>query len=160
MFKKHKLYGFLLHFRCCYWALTLLSDQQPWPQILDLCTRAKVIVMFEWAYEGVDHSLPGNGGQDCVDFIPTWQKLSESTLACIFAACCMKYAYKRVTLPEKPLPVTKPGDCGKRILLVAMCLTFGIELGFKFATRQFIWIFNPCHITSMIQVCTHIVRFI
>ncbi|WAR28421.1 TM164-like protein [Mya arenaria] len=108
--------------------------------------------MFEWAYVGVDHTLPGNGGQECVDFIPTWQKIAESTLACLFAACCFKFAYKRVTLPAKVISSDKAGDCGKRILLVVMCLTFGIELGFKLATRQFIWIFNPCHITSMIQI--------
>lgn len=108
--------------------------------------------MFEWAYVGVDHSLPGNGGQECVDFIPLWQRIAESALACAFAAVCLKIAYKRVTLPEKVPQVEHKDLCGKRILLVTMCLTFGIELGFKLATRQFIWIFNPCHVTSMIQI--------
>ncbi|KAH3804209.1 hypothetical protein DPMN_132491 [Dreissena polymorpha] len=108
--------------------------------------------MFEWAYAGVDHTLPGNGGQECVDFIPLWQRVAESGLACVFAAICIKFAYKRVTLPETTAVTDKRGDCGKRVLLVAMCLTFGIELGFKLATRQFIWIFNPCHVTSMIQI--------
>ena len=108
--------------------------------------------MFDWAYVGVDHSLPGNGGQDCVDFIPLWQRVLESGLACVFAAFTITYAYKRVRLPVKIPPIERSDRCGKRVLLVVMCLTFGIELGFKFATRQFIWICNPCHITSMIQV--------
>ncbi|XP_045200551.2 transmembrane protein 164-like [Mercenaria mercenaria] len=108
--------------------------------------------MFEWAYAGVDHTLPGNGGQECVDFIPLWQRVAESGLACLFAACCIKYAYKHITLPDKIPPLENKDLCGKRILLVSMCLTFGIELGFKLATRQFIWIFNPCHVTSMIQI--------
>lgn len=108
--------------------------------------------MFEWAYAGVDHSLPGNGGQECVDFIPLWQRLAEGGLACLFATCCILYAYKRITLPEKIPHLENRDLCGKRILLVSMCLTFGIELGFKLATRQFIWIFNPCHVTSMIQI--------
>ena len=108
--------------------------------------------MFDWAYVGVDHSLPGNGGQECVDFIPLWQRVLESGLACVFSAIAINYAYKRVQLPETIPPIERSDRCGKRVLLVVMCLTFGIELGFKFATRQFIWICNPCHITSMIQV--------
>ena len=108
--------------------------------------------IFDWAYIGVDHNLPGNGGQDCVDFIPLWQRVLESGLACVFAAFTINYAYKRVRLPVRIPPIERSDRCGKRVLLVVMCLTFGIELGFKFATRQFIWICNPCHITSMIQV--------
>ena len=108
--------------------------------------------IFDWAYIGVDHSLPGNGGQDCVDFIPLWQRVLESGLACVFAAFTINYAYKHVRLPVRIPPIERSDRCGKRVLLVVMCLTFGIELGFKFATRQFIWICNPCHITSMIQV--------
>lgn len=108
--------------------------------------------MFDWAYVGVDHSLPGNGGQDCVDFIPFWQRVLESGLACVFSALAINYAYKRIKLPEKIPPIERSDRCGKRVLLVVMCMTFGIELGFKFATRQFIWICNPCHITSMIQI--------
>lgn len=108
--------------------------------------------MLEWAYAGVDHSLPGNGGQDCVDFIPLWQRVAESGIACVFAAFAINYAYKRVTLPAKLPPVERSDRCGKRVLLVLMCVTFGIELGFKFATRQMIWILNPCHVTSMIQI--------
>ncbi|KAK9510948.1 hypothetical protein O3M35_005619 [Rhynocoris fuscipes] len=40
----------------------------------------------------------------------------------------------------------------KRILLVAMCLIWGIEIGFKFSSRTVIFLFNPCHITTALQI--------
>lgn len=109
---------------------------------------------FDWAYKGVDHSFPGNGGLECRDFLSISQRCWESVAASVVAALALIYAYPRLRLPESCpcADFQKQEPLGKRILLLLMCLTFGIELGFKLATRQMIWIGNPCHLATMMQV--------
>ncbi|KAJ6632977.1 Transmembrane protein, partial [Pseudolycoriella hygida] len=41
---------------------------------------------------------------------------------------------------------------GRQLLLIAMTFTLGMELGFKLSQRSVIYILNPCHITSIIQI--------
>lgn len=41
---------------------------------------------------------------------------------------------------------------GKQVLLVLMTFVLGLELGFKFASRTVIYLLNPCHITTLMQV--------
>lgn len=107
--------------------------------------------LVNWAYDGVDYSLPGNGGEECVNFLDLRQRVWESAFASCFAFIVMIWGYTKVQLPPlKTENYVEP--ISKRILLVLMCLTFGTELGFKFATRQMIWILNPCHLVTMLQV--------
>lgn len=107
---------------------------------------------FEWTYSGVDHSLPGNGGQDCIDFIPTTQKIFETVIFICLGLLEIYLALPGLHLPRH-VPVSKaPEPTGKKVLLVLMTLTFGTELGFKLATRQMIWILNPCHLVTAMQI--------
>lgn len=41
---------------------------------------------------------------------------------------------------------------GKQVLLVLMTFVLGLELGFKFSSRTVIFLLNPCHITTIMQV--------
>ncbi|XP_031633790.1 transmembrane protein 164 isoform X2 [Contarinia nasturtii] len=42
--------------------------------------------------------------------------------------------------------------CGKQLLLITMTFLLGLEMGFKLCTRTAIYILNPCHVTSMLQI--------
>ncbi len=104
-------------------------------------------------YEGVDHSLPGNGGPECTHFLTLKQKLIETLIFTTVALLELYVAKSRIKLPDK-IPVAERGfdRTGKKILLVAHTLTFGIELGYKLSTRQTIFLLNPCHVVTMMQV--------
>ena len=110
-----------------------------------------------WAYSGVDHTLAGNGGEDCINFIPTHQKIAETFLFATISALEIFFAFNRLKLPEKIGPPIHGGDrTGKKLLLFIHTVIFGIELGFKLSTRQMIWILNPCHLVTMMQVGYHL----
>ena len=38
----------------------------------------------------------------------------------------------------------------RMLLLVSLSFCFGIEVGYKFATKQLVWLLNPCHVTSLV----------
>jgi hypothetical protein len=81
---------------------------------------------FDWSYTGVNFDLAGNGGDECQLFIPVWQRIFESVVTTIMSGIIIMMAFMRLTLPN----ITHKSNrdyCGKRILLVIMCLTFGIE---------------------------------
>ena len=40
----------------------------------------------------------------------------------------------------------------RMVLLVSLSFCFGIEVGYKFSSKQLIWLLNPCHITTMAQI--------
>lgn len=106
--------------------------------------------LFSWAYSGVNFDLAGSGGIECRDFISVKQRVIEIVISCAAAGLILCRAIKHLTLPKNSIFL--PDPIGKRILLVVHCLTFGIELGFKFATNRMIFILNPCHIVTIMQV--------
>lgn len=108
--------------------------------------------LLDIAYGGVDFSLPGNGGTECVAFLSLKQRIIETITYELLTAVVLWNVRKRLSVPEELQPSREGSGLGKRLLLVLLCLTFGIEIGFKLATRQVIFLLNPCHVLSALQV--------
>lgn len=113
----------------------------------------------DWLYGGVDPSLAGNGGPECAAFLPGTQRLVESLVLLLISAgeiglSLYRIIHKKQQHGEGELPAStgRVDNLGKKLLLVALCLTFGVEVGFKFATRTVIYLLNPCHVVTMLQV--------
>lgn len=105
-----------------------------------------------WAYDGVNASIPRNTGPECVNYLSLMRHIIESSI--IVPMCMYSVMYGISKLP--PLNISYRNTdrivYGKQILLISMTFLLGLEMGFKLCTRSAIYILNPCHITSMIQV--------
>lgn len=101
---------------------------------------------------GVDFNLPGNGGANCAAYLSLKRRVFETLGYVLFNCVVFFWAKRKCKLPPH-LPRFKQKDhFWKTILLVLLCLVFGIELGYKLSTKQLIYLLNPCHILTITQV--------
>lgn len=110
--------------------------------------------MFEWAYTGVNASIPRNVGPECASYLSMRRRIIETLLITIYIAFLMIWSLKRMTLP-KSVPYVQKARRGKIALLTMMALVFGVEIGFKLSGRTFVYILNPCHIITIAEVFTY-----
>lgn len=108
-----------------------------------------------WAYDGINKSIPRNAGPECAGYLTMQRKLIEGGIIVSISLIALRWACKNI----QPIPPVKEtahaplhhSPC-RTVLLIAMTFVFGVELGFKLASRSVIYVLNPCHITSMIQI--------
>lgn len=105
-----------------------------------------------WAYDGVNASIPRNTGPECIQYLSTIRHVIESAVLIPVAIITFQYGISK--LPS--LNINYDGlnriVVGKQLLLITMAVLLGLEMGFKLCTRTAIYILNPCHVTSILQV--------
>ena len=101
---------------------------------------------------GIDFSLPGNGGHDCWHFLDTRWRVVESFFGLGVSLSLIFFGYRRSSFPTKELPIHFKDRGLKNALLIILTLVLGIEIGFKCATRSLMFLLNPCHVTTALQV--------
>ena len=115
--------------------------------------------MLEWLYSGVDFSMAGNGGPECARFLSTKQLIIETVVVTLYAIIFeLYYPWKRSVFNYKP-NLELHERFGRKLLLAGLCLIWGIEIGYKLSTRQLIFILNPCHVITLLQVSFCVFNF-
>lgn len=108
--------------------------------------------MLEFTYKGVNVSVPSTGGSECANYLPTQRKAWETVLVLTFACLLLRAGWRNLYPILKPSPIQWRDRLGRNILLVSMCLVIGFEIGFKLQAQTTIFLLNPCHVTTAIQV--------
>ncbi|KAJ8402318.1 hypothetical protein AAFF_G00371830 [Aldrovandia affinis] len=121
-------------------------------------SRYNIYSLLDWVYGGVDPKFEGNGGPECAAFLSPQQRVNESLVMIVVSIIEVVLALRKINISKEFKEVAKDGgktkedSLGKNLLLVALCMTFGVEVGFKFATKTVIYLLNPCHIVTMVQI--------
>jgi len=106
-------------------------------------------------YGGVLYHIEGNGGPDCVTFLSPVRLLCETIVFVTLSIVLLVNTIKKikVTLPkfEKKTYSTEL-SFSRAIHLAVFALVFGVEIGYKLSSRQVIYLLNPCHIISILQL--------
>lgn len=111
-------------------------------------------MVWDWAVGGVTDEVPRTIGPECENYLTNRRRVIESILFCILFVCVIKWAYKRL----EPIQTPDAKETDQRFspmriaLMLIMTMTFGIEMGFKLANRSVIFVLNPCHIQTIVQV--------
>ncbi|KAJ8276768.1 hypothetical protein COCON_G00085200 [Conger conger] len=123
-------------------------------------SRYNIYSLLDWVYGGVDPKFEGNGGPECAAFLSPQQRFNESLVMIFISIIEVILALRKINISKELKEIAKDGggckakedSLGKNLLLVALCMTFGVEVGFKFATKTVIYLLNPCHVVTMVQI--------
>lgn len=139
-------------------------------------------MLWHFAISGVNQSLEGNGGPECVHFLPLWQKLVETMIAIPIGIYGLYWSHSRLHMPwlnrvnendnreskqmtncqyddddddvveQNRTDTIDDNSRTRQSLLIVYCLVFTSELVYKFVSKTAIFLLNPCHLTTVMQL--------
>ncbi|KAL0849181.1 hypothetical protein ABMA28_013522 [Loxostege sticticalis] len=107
--------------------------------------------MFEWAYSGANKAVPRNVGPECAFYLSHQRQIIETVLVTAICIYILIITFPKLKIPKEENYI-KSDRGGKRLLVILLTLLWGMEIGFKFASRTVIYLLNPCHVTTLIQI--------
>lgn len=103
-------------------------------------------------YGGVDVKLAGNGGAECRDFLTTSRKVTETLVLGGVGIAYIVWGLCRIYLPPSQRYSCRERYEGRNVMMLLMTLIFGAQVTFKLATKQVIFLLNPCHVITALQI--------
>ncbi|XP_018787758.1 PREDICTED: transmembrane protein 164 [Bactrocera latifrons] len=109
---------------------------------------------WSWAIAGVNDEIPRTAGLECINYMTNRRRWIESTiLSAIFIYLICWAARRMDPIIMPPLKeINKPHSAIRLTLMLLMTFIFGVEMGFKFANKNMIYVLNPCHIQTLVQI--------
>lgn len=102
-------------------------------------------------FGGIRPEIPGHGGEECANFLSPKTMVFETLLSTTMMITVGIIGWFTYTMP-KTFP-KQANSTSKQFLLVLLCLVFGIEIGYKICSKQVLYLLNPCHVLTVIEVC-------
>ena len=101
-------------------------------------------------YGGIRPDIPGNGGEECAAYLTRKTMLLETLLSTFMMVVVSIFGYYTYSMPQ----IFLPEKCStlKKLLLIVLCLILGMEIGYKASSRQVLYLLNPCHVITVIEV--------
>jgi len=137
--------------------------------------NAAAALFHQLALAGVNHSIPGNGGADCAQYIPTWQKVAETLVFVPLSFYLIFWSLNSLEYPQRKyeeskerrsnespdshngVPKVAPSAAAtswptREYVFGVYAGVFVVELVYKVITGTCIFFLNPCHITTALQL--------
>ncbi len=102
-------------------------------------------------FGGINPDIPGHGGAECAAYLSPKIMLMETLLSTTMMIIVGIFGWFTYTMPNTfPKEAAHPNI--KKLLLVILCLVFGVEIGYKLCSKELLYLLNPCHVITVIQV--------